>query len=234
MATYNRAHFIVETLVSIQNQTFENWECLIIDDGGTDDTIDVIKPILDIDQRFQFRKRSEKYRKGLSGCRNYGIDLAKGDYITFFDDDDIIHPQNLELCVSELTKNNITFCRYITNVFFDDYIYNFDYLKEYTSFFINRNDVEKILKYEIHIKSCDVMWKKECFSNNRFAENLMYCEDWELYSRIVSEGFKGVSIGKCLYFGRKHSNSMTGEFYGNDPTRRKSYTEAILLVIKNF
>lgn len=233
MATYNRAHYILETLNSIQLQTFKDWECLIIDDGGTDNTIEVIAPILEQDNRFQFLKRPANYKKGLPGCRNYGIDLAKGEYVIFFDDDDIAHPQNLELCVSELSRNDISFCRYITNVFFDDFNYNFDYSKKYTSFNININDLERILTYELHIKSCDVMWKKECFIKNRFVENISYCEDWELYSRIVSSGIKGISIDKCLYFGRKHPNSMTGEFYGNNPIRRESYAEAILLVIKN-
>ncbi len=233
MATFNRAHFIVETLQSIRAQTFQNWECLIIDDGGTDNTEEVILPILEQDNRFQFLKRKEAYKKGLPGCRNYGLDLAKGEYVIFFDDDDIAHPQNLEFCVLELKKNDISFCRYGRNTFIGDFSYNFDYSKEYTSFYIDVTDIEKILKYELHIKSCDVMWKKECFIENRFAENVFYCEDWELYSRIVSAGFKGISIDKCLFFYRKHHNSMTGEFYGNDPIRRESYTEAILLVIQN-
>ncbi len=46
MATYNRAHLIEESLISIQNQTFENWECIIIDDGSTDETSEVIKTFL--------------------------------------------------------------------------------------------------------------------------------------------------------------------------------------------
>ena len=61
MATYNRAQFIVETLISIQNQTFENWECLIIDDGGTDNTVEVISPILKTDSRFSYQKRTKSY-----------------------------------------------------------------------------------------------------------------------------------------------------------------------------
>src|SRR5258705_6384267 len=97
MATYNRSHFILETLSSIQNQTYSEWECLIIDDGGTDNTLEIITPVLDTDLRFKFVKRPDQYKKGLPGCRNYGLDLAKGDYIIFFDDDDIVHPQNLEL-----------------------------------------------------------------------------------------------------------------------------------------
>ena len=88
MATYNRAQFIMETLNSIKNQTYKNWECLIIDDGGSDNTEDVIAPLLKKDTRFKFLKRTDKYLKGLPGCRNYGLDVAQGDYIIFFDDDD--------------------------------------------------------------------------------------------------------------------------------------------------
>jgi len=72
-----------------------------------------------------------------------------------------------------------------------------------------------------------------CFKENRFVETLMYVEEWELYSRIVSSGFKGISINKCLFYGRKHPESNTGEFYRNNPVRRASYADAILLVVKN-
>ena len=63
MATYNRAHFIVETLISIQNQTYSEFECLIIDDGGTDNTLEVITPILNKDLRFKSLKRPDNYKK---------------------------------------------------------------------------------------------------------------------------------------------------------------------------
>jgi glycosyltransferase involved in cell wall biosynthesis len=233
MATYNRSYFIVETLLSIQKQTFLDWECLIIDDGGTDTTFEVMSPILEQDSRFQFFKRPEKYQKGLSGCRNYGLDLAKGDCIIFFDDDDIAHPQNLELCVFELSENDVSFCRYIRDVFRGNFVYNFDYSKTYTSFYIDQNDIESILKNELLFNSCAVMWKKECFEKRRFEEYLMYAEEWELYSRIISSGVKGISINKSLFYGRKHPDSNTGEFFRNDPIRRASNAHAICLVIKN-
>jgi glycosyltransferase involved in cell wall biosynthesis len=233
MATYNRAHFIVETLQSIQKQTFEAWECLIIDDGGTDNTLDTITPIIEKDKRFKYLKRTGNYTKGLPGCRNYGLDLAKGNYVIFFDDDDIVHPQNLELCVQELTKQNVSFCRYLRNVFFDEFDYNFEFSKEYTSFFITKSDVEKLLTNELPFNSCAVMWHRACFDGNRFEEHLMYAEEWELYSRILSSDIKGISIEKCLFFGRKHANSNTGEFYRNNPVRRASKKEAILLVLEN-
>lgn len=233
MATYNRAHYIVETLQSIQSQTYINWECLIIDDGGTDNTYEIINPILEQDHRFQFLKRPDSYKKGLPGTRNYGLDLAQGEYIVFFDDDDIVHPQNLELCVLELSRNDVSFCRYIRKVFYGDFNYRFDLSKKYDSFFVGIDDVERLLNQELPFNSCAVLWKKECFANNRYVEHLLHAEEWELYSRILSTGVKGISIEKSLFFARRHSNSMTGQYYRLDPVRTLSNVNAILLVVNN-
>ncbi|RTY85570.1 glycosyltransferase family 2 protein [Flavobacterium sp. RSP15] len=233
IATYNRAPFILEMLQSLQKQTFLDWEALIIDDGCTDNTLEVIAPILQQEERFRYYLRSQFYIKGTSGCRNYGLDMAKGDYIIFFDDDDIAQPQNLELCVIELSKADISFCRYIRTTFFGDFDYSFDYSKEYVSFYIDVNDIEKVLKYELPFNSCAVMWKKKCFENSRFNEKISYADEWEHYTRILSHGIKGISIEKCLFYGRKHPNSITGEFSRNNLTRKASYYEAILLVIGN-
>ncbi len=233
MATYNRAHFIVETLKSVQAQTFFNWECIIIDDGGTDNTKEVITPILEQDHRFLYIQRSNSYKKGLPGCRNCGLDLARGEYVIFFDDDDIVHPQNLELCVLELNDANISFCRYIREVFFEDFNYAFDYSQTYSTFYIDKKDIEKILKNELPFNSCAIMWKAECFENNQFTESLMYAEEWELYARIISSGYRGISIDKCLFFGRKHPESNTGEYIRNNPIRKNSKAESTLLIIKN-
>jgi len=233
MGTYNRAHLIGETLDSILDQTLENWECLIIDDESSDNTIEILRPYLLKDSRIKLHKRSKNHKKGLSGCRNQGLELAKGDYIIFFDDDDIVHPQNLEVCVYEFSNRDVYYCCYGRNTFVGDFHYNFDYSKEYGYYYMDISYVEKILKYEFLLNSCSVMWRKECFVNDVFNEHLMYAEDWELYSRILSSGIKGISIEKCLFFGRKHPKSNTGEFYRNNPIRRLSKAEAILLAVEN-
>ncbi|MDP3945581.1 MAG: glycosyltransferase family 2 protein [Lutibacter sp.] len=232
MATYNRAHFIVETLLSIQVQTFRDWKCLIIDDGGIDNTPEVIAQILEKDNRFQFLKRPETYKKGLPGCRNYGLDLAKGDYVIFFDDDDITHPDNLKICLEVIEENAVDFCHYqkLSYEVEQPAIENKPIsIKQY----LTKVDIEKIITQEIGLSSCTVMWKKQCFENCRFDENLLYAEEWECYSKLITEGFKGVIVENILYYNRKHLNSNTGEFYRNDSIRRESYKEAILLVIKN-
>jgi glycosyltransferase involved in cell wall biosynthesis len=233
MATYNRAHFIVETLESIHKQTFKDWECLIIDDGGTDNTKETIEPLLSQDSRFKFLKRPSRYKKGLPGCRNYGLNLATGDYIIFFDDDDIVHPRNLEHCVHELENAEFDFCRYNRDTFKGTFKYDFDELEPYNRFTICDDDLLKILNNQLPFNSCAVMWRANCFKNNRFVEQLMYAEEWELYSRIISQGYKGVSIAKTLFYGRKHEQSNTGEFDNGNPIRMASKVEASILVISN-
>ena len=231
MATYNRSQYIIESIKSIQNQTFNNWECLIIDDGGTDNTEKVLAPILYEDKRFSYLRRTDNYEKGLPGSRNYGLDLAKGDYIIFFDDDDIAHPQNLEICLEELSKDNISFCRYIRRVFRGEFHYDFDLSKDYTSFYIDKSDINKILRNELQCNSCAVMWTKECYVGHRYTEHLKYAEEWEVYSRIITSVNKGISINKSLYYGRKHEESITGDFNNKNEASLKSYADAIHLVI---
>lgn len=232
MATYNRAHFIVETLESIQAQSFKNWECLIIDDGGTDNTDEVIAPILELDSRFQFLKRPELYTKGLPGSRNYGLDLSKGDYIIFFDDDDMVHPDNLKTGLKVIESNNVDFCHYQKLAY--------EVQKPFVETtpitilqYLSKDDIEDVLTQKIGLASCTVLWKKQCFDKIRFNDKLFYGEEWECYSRLLSENFKGIIISNILYYNRKHINSNTGEFYSQNPIRRSSYTEAILLVVRN-
>lgn len=229
LATYNRSHLIEETLVSIQNQTYTNWECLIIDDGGTDNTKEVIDSFFKNDSRFQFTKRPNSYKKGLPGCRNYGLDIARGEWVVFFDDDDIVHPQNLELCIEVLKINNCDFCVYNKQSFSGSFTGNI---------YTQKPDIDKkdlnlfnFITNKEPIASCTVMWHVSCFDNIRFNEALMYAEEWECYTRIFTTNKKSIFLKNILYFNRKHTQSNTGEFWNNDPVRRASKVEACRLVI---
>ena len=232
MATYNREHYIAEALNSIKNQSYNNWECLIIDDGGTDKTEEVIKPLLKKDSRFKFYKRINKYKKGLSGSRNYGLDLAKGDYIIFFDDDDVVHPLNLEYSLTALQGQNVNFCHYQKQSFLKDVPeIKVEELKIRRT--LVREDIELVIRGEYALASCTVLWEKGCFNNVRFNENLMYAEEWECYISIIEKGFKGVSLENVLYYNRKHAISNTGKFWNKNPIQLKSKKQAIVLVASN-
>src|SRR5690606_12638423 len=102
----------------------------------------------------------------------FGLDLAKGDYIIFFDDDDIVHPKNLALCYAELKNSEYDFCRYKREVFHGDFCYNFGQGEEYSKFNISENDLLEMLNNQLPFNSCAVMWRATCFKNNRFAEHL--------------------------------------------------------------
>lgn len=234
MATYNRAHFILETLESIIGQSYQNWECIIVDDGGTDNTADVLNPILKSDVRFQYVKRSNLHEKGLPGCRNYGIHLAKGEYIIFFDDDDIVHPENLALCVKHLKLSDKDFCRYQRDVFHGTFHFDFDKQTQCPSSPLDgKNIVGDMITGVLPFNSCTVMWKKSCFDDTLFDESLLFAEEWECYSRILMNGFKGITIDKVLFYGRKHSNSNTGEYQSKNPVRTQSKVKAAQLIISN-
>jgi glycosyltransferase involved in cell wall biosynthesis len=235
LATYNRAHFIIEALQSIKNQTYKYWECLIIDDGSTDNTFEVVKPVLETDSRFQYLKRPDSYKKGLPGSRNYGLDIAKGNYVIFFDDDDIVHPLNLETCISILTvSKNLSYCNFRKESFFKSLNYNsIDKNVNYNLIETDNNILEKVITHKIPFASCTVLWKKECFEKERFNENLMYAEEWECYSRILSKRKEGAILDKVLYYNRKHDESNTGEFWSNSSIRVNSKMKAIELVVLN-
>ena len=233
MATYNRDKFILDSINAIKNQTYSNYECIIIDDGSSDKTFLFNQRCIKNDTRFKLFRRTSIYQKGLSGCRNMGLDKCKGDYVVFFDDDDIPHPQNLEICVEELNNIQIDFCRYGREVFHGDFHYNFDNKLSYDRLLFGSELIEPILKNEFPLNSCAVMWRKKCFDSFRFNENLHYAEEWELYSKLIMSGKKGVGIGKTLFYGRKHEASNTAEFYAKNKLRLRSNALAIIETWKN-
>lgn len=231
MATYNRANLIRESLVAIKDQTFLKWECLIIDDGSTDNSEEIINEFLTADSRFIYMQRPVSYRKGLPGCRNLGLDKAKGKFVVFFDDDDIPHPQVLELAVGELNSSYYDFCRYLRNTFHGKYNYLFERITDYNKEIIGLTQLDDIVQNKLPFNSCQVVWRKSSIGKSRFEETLMYAEEWEFYSRILTKGMAGISIDKVLYFGRKHPDSNTGEFQNKIPVRVASQLKAAELVI---
>ena len=233
MATYNRAHLIKESIETIMNQSYEEWECLIIDDGSTDETKEILEPYIKRDERFKYYNRGMSHKKGLPGCRNTGLELAKGKFIVFFDDDDIPHPDCLKWCVEEITKNNADYCRFLRTVFFKVLNKNFDRHQDYIITAHNQLPVEAMITGNVPFNSCQVLWKKEYFENEKFNEDLMFAEEWELYTRLLLKQPNGITVEKNLYFGRKHDASNTGEFKQANSIRIDSKIQAARLIINH-
>ena len=90
---YNAEKFVAETIESVQAQTYTHWELIIVDDGSTDQTADIIKEYVIKDSRIQYCYQTNG-RQGKA--RNYAISKAKGTLLAFIDADDLWHPQKLE------------------------------------------------------------------------------------------------------------------------------------------
>lgn len=105
--SYNSAKFIAETIQSVQNQTYQNWEMIIVDDGSSDETESVVLNIIQKDNRIQFHKLSQN--SGPAVARNTGIEKASGDYMTFIDADDIWFPTFIENNIKTIQETGIPF-----------------------------------------------------------------------------------------------------------------------------
>lgn len=102
LPTYNRARFLPEAFASIQNQRWRDWELIVVDDGSTDGTKDLVERA-----RREFERPIQyvfQQNRGAYAARNTGLDHAAGDYIAFFDSDDLWLPEYLERCVVALDQ----------------------------------------------------------------------------------------------------------------------------------
>lgn len=104
---YNASRFLEETINSIQEQTYSNWEAIFIDDCSSDNSYDIIKQYQKNDKRIKVIKN--KVNNGVAVSRNNGIDYAKGDYLCFLDADDKWHPKKIEKQLKFMKKLNCEF-----------------------------------------------------------------------------------------------------------------------------
>ena len=103
LPTFNRARFLPRALESIRRQSFVNWELIVIDDGSTDDTREVLEDLLaDLVQPYQYVYQQNQ---GAYAARKAGVKLARGEYLAFYDSDDLWLPHHLQRCVQALEAN---------------------------------------------------------------------------------------------------------------------------------
>ncbi|MCK0125015.1 glycosyltransferase [Gelidibacter sp. F2691] len=165
--TYNRIQVIGETLDSVLAQTYTNWECIVVDDGSTDGTETLLTSFLRKDDRIQYHKRPKRHLPGGNGARNYGFSLSKGDYIQWFDSDDLMVPEKLALKVKAMLKHNVDFVISKTKYFnrqnntFSNYDFKFsevtfesyaiDYIGWYTPDLFVKRAVVSSITYNEHL-----------------------------------------------------------------------------------
>ncbi|MUP44172.1 glycosyltransferase family 2 protein [Gramella sp. BOM4] len=108
--TYNRAYILGQSLDSVLAQHHRNWECIVIDDDSTDYTKELLEFYCTKDSRIKYFTRPNTRSKGANSCRNFGFEQSKGDYIQWFDSDDVMLENFLTTKVNEIRGLDLVVC----------------------------------------------------------------------------------------------------------------------------
>ena len=204
---FNQAQFLPEALQSVLEQTYTNWECIIVNDGSPDNTHEVAQEWLAKDARFKY---VIKENGGLSSARNAGIEVSNGEWVQFLDSDDCIHPDKLKATI-EVLKNTpnkkLVVCQYkmftsnINQLIETPINYNQDTLT-YENILFNWGNTFVI---PIHCGIFNMSILREI----KFDENFKAVEDWIMWLSFFKITEKAVYIDRVLAFYRNNESSMT-------------------------
>lgn len=200
---YNREYLIAESLESIIAQTYQNWECIVVDDHSTDKSWEVVDGFCKKDKRFVQVRRPNNLSKGACSCRNYGFEMSKGSYISWFDSDDIMLPAKLEkqLRLAEIEKSDLVICQ---TRFFETDVSNLKHFWN-ANFAPKHDPLTDYITFRLAWSTNAPLWKKTFLeSKDLFNINLTSSQDWEFHARMLSCDPKFSVVNKTLVFNRMH------------------------------
>lgn len=193
---YNQAQFLHDCLKSVTEQSYTNWQCIIVNDGSPDDTETVAMNWVNTDSRFKY---IYKKNGGLSSARNAGILAAEGEYILPLDADDKISANYLEECVKAFSTNPSLSLVYGSAELFGT---------ESGTWNLPQYSYRRLLTENMIY--CSAMYKKQAvLEAGMYDENLTKgSEDWELWIRLLSEHSEVLRLNNICFYYRVKENSM--------------------------
>lgn len=201
MPAYNVEKFIGSAIKCVLNQTYQNFELIIVDDGSIDKTSEIIATFSD--NRIKIIKQENQ---GLGRARNVGIENAKNNYIAFLDSDDLWAPQKLENVLNELDLERIGIFYSNALIFFDDP--SLAVKNKYSEPVFLKDFRDLILVYDFIVVSSVIIPRDILIEFNSFSEDLYGTEDWDLWIRITRKyGIK--KIDKFDTFYRINPNGLS-------------------------
>lgn len=176
--TYNRADLIAKTLQSLQKQDYDNYEIIIVDDGSTDNTAEVVKPFLDARTRYVKKENGER-----AAARNYGVIHASGAYVNFFDSDDIALSNHLAEAAALVKEKNHPQWFHLGYAWATPEGKIFGEVNHFKGATLNRQ-----LTTGNHLSCNGVFIKREVATQHPFSEirALSASEDYELWLRLAA------------------------------------------------
>jgi glycosyltransferase involved in cell wall biosynthesis len=185
--TKNRLKLLCETMDSVQRQTFENWEHVIVDDGSNDGTAEEVAPRAAADPRIRYIPRRSQ-TPGANVCRNIGIRESRAGLIVFLDSDDLLRPDCLDRRVKIIQRNpDLDFVTFATAVF-ENVPGDLGHRNQNDLF---GDDLTRFLSFECPWIITGPIWRKEALLRiGGFDEGLPSWQDVDLHVRALASGFK--------------------------------------------
>ena len=208
--TYNRAHLLPRAVESVVTQTFEDWELIVIDDGSTDNTANVVKPFL-TDQRIHYHWQENKE---LNGARNTGVNQASGEFICFLDDDDLYLPNHLSELNQLITQQDNEKTFYRTGLLIRSSS------KEWKSKLYKRGADLPYFLWTESLGITSFAFHRSIFAQYRFAEAYILADDLHFLMQI-STAYPLYQAESYPLVYHKHENARTQTYYQQDKLANK-------------
>lgn len=213
---YNVETYIHRCVDSILAQTFTNYELILVDDGSQDHCPAICDDYAEKDGRIHVIHQENG---GLSAARNSGIDIAKGDYLTFVDSDDMIHPRYLEVLINNIQKtgSEIGICQFVS---FTDAI-EWQSVEEYNETCITAVDAcrkiyERISDGFLYVVACGKIYSRSLFQNIRYPVGRLHEDQFVTYKLTYMAN--NVGVVNCPLYG--YRNNPTSIMNSNFSVRR--------------
>lgn len=201
---YNRSHLIGETLDSILNQTYKHWECIVVDDGSSDAITELLEFYTEKDKRIKFFLRPKSLVKGANSCRNFGFKKSHGDFIQWFDSDDIMLPNHIKSKVAFIIEGQYDFIVSKTINFQNSKLLT-PYTYEKKVYGIKASD---FILLKIHWYTFDVLISRTVAKLISWNEKMMSWQDYNYFCKMVLITENGDYLDEVLTHRRIHSLSI--------------------------
>jgi glycosyltransferase involved in cell wall biosynthesis len=217
---YNQESFLEETLLSVQNQTYKDWECLLINDGSTDRTEEICKNWVEKNERFLYFYTTNK---GVSNARNIGLKAATGDFIQFLDGDDLLDHKKFEKSFQNHSDCDLIFTEFkilTNNKFFDGY-------NKLKSDYFNFEEILMKWNVQFTIPIHTALISKDFIKDFLFDTSLLCFEDWLMWLHLFHKNPKVGFLDEPLAIYRKEDAITSAS-----SSREKIAAQEILVIPK--
>lgn len=209
---YNAEEYLSDCLKSVLNQTYQNFELIMINDGSTDNSMSIARKYLHADSRVKIFNQSNK---GVSSARNTGIKHSLGGYVIFIDADDTVSSELLEILHANIKIYSADIsCSQIANIKSSDDQWDYSDANPEVVTYSGFQALEQMLYHKgIYMGPCAKLYKKSAIAQELFDSNIQITEDLDFNYRVLKRSDRVCVSLRKLYFVLLHTNSATSREY---------------------